>query len=147
MVILPDQCNYVIDCCYCCYCYYCYYFHHYYFYYYRNENQKIQLVHIQFSASVHFCFILCLPSLQVNMFFHPQLCAQNDEGSSPFSEIATYPTLPDRPKPPSPPTVKGRPKSSRLIVMWGCPNDNGGAPISSYRLELDRGSGEELIQS
>ncbi|KAK8391573.1 hypothetical protein O3P69_017245 [Scylla paramamosain] len=85
--------------------------------------------------------------LRRNTNYKFRLCAHNDEGSSPFSEVATYPTLPDRPKPPSPPTVKGRPKSSRLVVMWGCPPDNGGAPVSSYRLELDRGSGFECVYS
>lgn len=85
--------------------------------------------------------------LRRNTYYKFRLCAHNDEGSSPFSEVATYPTLPDRPKPPSPPTVKGRPKSSRLVVMWGCPPDNGGAPVSSYRLELDRGSGFECVYS
>lgn len=85
--------------------------------------------------------------LRRNTYYKFRLCAHNDEGQSPFSEVATYPTLPDRPKPPSPPTVKGRPKSSRLIVVWGSPSDNGGAPVSSYRLELDRGSGFECIYS
>ncbi|KAG0710430.1 Fibronectin type-III domain-containing protein 3a [Chionoecetes opilio] len=85
--------------------------------------------------------------LRRNTSYRFRLCAYNDEGSSPFSEIAAYPTLSDRPKPPSSPLVKGRPKSSRLVVMWRPPVDNGGAAVSSYRVEMDQGSGFECIYS
>lgn len=85
------------------------------------------------------------PGLRRNADYKFRLCAHNDEGTSPFSDITCYPTLPDRPKPPSAPTVKGRPKSTKLTLVWSPPSDNGGSRITGYRLEIDRDSGFECI--
>ncbi|KAG7174397.1 Fibronectin type-III domain-containing protein 3a-like [Homarus americanus] len=85
--------------------------------------------------------------LRRNADYKFRLCARNDEGTSPFSDIVCYPTLPDRPKPPSSPTVKGRPKSTKLTLTWTPPADHGGSPITVYRVEIDRGTGFECIYS
>ncbi|KAK4328332.1 hypothetical protein Pmani_001253 [Petrolisthes manimaculis] len=84
-------------------------------------------------------------ALRRNTDYKFRLCAHNDEGQSPYSEIACYSTLPDHPLPPSAPTVKGRPRPTKLTLSWTPPQDHGGAPISGYRLELDRGSGFECV--
>lgn len=72
-----------------------------------------------------------------------QLRAQNDEGSSRWSEEVTYKTLPSRPAPPSRPSVKGRVHAHSFKVKWEPPNDRGGADITDYLLEMNSGNGKE----
>lgn len=52
-------------------------------------------------------------------FFFFKLCASNDEGSSPWSQVVTYSTLPDKPDPPGKPYLKGRSHSTFFKVTWG----------------------------
>lgn len=71
----------------------------------------------------------------------PQLKANNEDGSSRWSEEVCYRTLPDRPHPPSRPVVKGKVHASSFKVKWDPPHDRGGADISSYTLELGSDKG------
>ncbi|XP_076062966.1 miles to go isoform X2 [Oratosquilla oratoria] len=79
--------------------------------------------------------------LRRNTDYKFRLCTHNEAGTSPFSDIACYRTLPDRPKPPSIPVLKGRPHSTRLVITWNPPVDHGGSPVSVYRAEMDHGEG------
>ncbi|XP_063590044.1 fibronectin type-III domain-containing protein 3A-like [Penaeus indicus] len=85
--------------------------------------------------------------LRRNADYKFRLFSHNEEGTSLPSDIVCYRTLPDRPKPPSPVSVKGRPKSNRLLLTWSPPADHGGSTVTDYSLEIDRGSGFELIYS
>ncbi|XP_042879539.1 fibronectin type-III domain-containing protein 3A-like isoform X2 [Penaeus japonicus] len=85
--------------------------------------------------------------LRRNADYKFRLFSHNDEGTSHPSDIVCYRTLPDRPKPPTTVSVKGRPKSSKLLLTWSPPADHGGSTVTDYRLEIDRGSGFELIYS
>lgn len=67
--------------------------------------------------------------------------ANNEDGSSRWSEEVCYRTLPDRPSPPSRPIVKGKVHASSFKVKWDPPHDRGGADISSYTLELGSDKG------
>ncbi|XP_071530089.1 fibronectin type-III domain-containing protein 3A-like isoform X6 [Panulirus ornatus] len=85
--------------------------------------------------------------LRRNADYKFRLCAHNDEGTSPYSDITCYPTLPDRPKPPSAPTMKGRAKSTKLMLTWYPPSDHGGSPVNGYKVELNDGSGFKCVYS
>ncbi|KAK7020755.1 Fibronectin type 3 domain [Halocaridina rubra] len=85
--------------------------------------------------------------LRRNADYKFRLCSQNDEGTSQYSDITCYRTLPDRPKPPPFIDVKGRPKATRFTAYWTQPTDHGGSPVTSYRVEMDRGNGFECLYS
>ena len=78
------------------------------------------------------------------MFVVPQLKANNEDGSSRWSEEVCYRTLPDRPYPPSRPIVKGKIHAHSFKVKWEPPHERGGAEISSYTLELSSDKGIAL---
>src|SRR6218665_4088635 len=48
-----------------------------------------------------------------------QLQARNEEGSSQWSDVVKYRTLPDKPRPPPRPQVKGKVHSHSFRVVWG----------------------------
>ncbi|XP_068242077.1 fibronectin type-III domain-containing protein 3A-like isoform X2 [Palaemon carinicauda] len=85
--------------------------------------------------------------LRRNADYKFRLCSHNEEGTSQFSDITCYRTLPDRPKPPTNINVKGRTKATKFTVCWSPPTDHGGSPVTSYRVEIDRGNGFECIYS
>lgn len=74
-----------------------------------------------------------------------QLRAQNEEGTSRWSEEVTYRTLPSRPGPPSRPSVKGRIHAHSFKVKWDPPNDRGGTELTNYHLEMNSGNGYETV--
>jgi predicted phage tail protein len=74
-----------------------------------------------------------------------RLRAENDGGQSPWSDEVTYKTLPDRPKEPSKPIVKGRIHAHSFRLKWEPPNYTGGADITEYTLEVNSGSGYEVV--
>ncbi|KAK4880028.1 hypothetical protein RN001_008174 [Aquatica leii] len=74
-----------------------------------------------------------------------RLKAQNDGGSSPWSEEVVFKTLPDRPARPSKPIVKGRIHAHMFRLKWEPPSDTGGAEITKYILELNSGSGYQNV--
>lgn len=65
-----------------------------------------------------------------------QLKANNEDGSSRWSEEVCYRTLPDRPCPPSRPSVKGKIHAHFFKVKWDPPHERGGADINSFTLEI-----------
>lgn len=48
-----------------------------------------------------------------------QLCANNEEGSSRWSEVVIYKTLPEPPSAPSRPVLKGKAHPNSFKVIWG----------------------------
>ncbi|KAG8187970.1 hypothetical protein JTE90_025738 [Oedothorax gibbosus] len=74
-----------------------------------------------------------------------RLNASNDEGSSPWSQVVEYTTLPDRPGKPGKPIIKGRTHSTYFKMAWERPKEDGGSPITEYNLEMDSGNGFESI--
>ncbi|XP_044268751.1 fibronectin type-III domain-containing protein 3A isoform X2 [Tribolium madens] len=74
-----------------------------------------------------------------------RLRAENDGGQSPWSDEVTYKTLPDRPREPSKPVVKGRIHAHSFKLKWEPPNYTGGADITEYILEVNSGSGYEVV--
>lgn len=74
-----------------------------------------------------------------------KLLAQNDGGQSDWSEVVTFKTLPDRPCNPSKPIVKGRIHAHSFKLKWEQPVNTGGAEITQYILEVNSGSGYEII--
>ncbi|XP_046676648.1 fibronectin type-III domain-containing protein 3A isoform X2 [Homalodisca vitripennis] len=67
-----------------------------------------------------------------------RLRAQNEEGSSQWSEEVSYRTLPGRPAPPSRPFVKGRVHAHYFKVKWEPPTDRGGTDITAYTVQLKK---------
>ena len=84
------------------------------------------------------CRHIC-KGLRSNTQYRFRLRAQNGEGMGPWSEEACYATLPDVPGPPLRVSSKGRLHAHSFKVRWDPPADTGGAPITSYTLELDDG--------
>ncbi|XP_063902882.1 fibronectin type-III domain-containing protein 3A isoform X2 [Zophobas morio] len=74
-----------------------------------------------------------------------RLRAENDGGQSPWSDEVTYMTLPDRPREPSKPVVKGRIHAHSFKLKWEPPNYTGGAEITEYILEVNSGSGYDVV--
>ncbi|XP_015927182.1 fibronectin type-III domain-containing protein 3A [Parasteatoda tepidariorum] len=76
-----------------------------------------------------------------NTTYKFRLCASNDEGLSPWSQVVSYSTLPDKPGKPGKPNVKGRSHSTFFKLVWDPPKEDGGCPITEYKLEMDSGNG------
>lgn len=74
-----------------------------------------------------------------------RLKAQNEGGSSVWSEEVVFCTKPDRPSRPSKPVVKGRIHAHSFRLKWEPPNNTGGADINKYILEVNSGSGYETV--
>ncbi|XP_072388765.1 fibronectin type-III domain-containing protein 3A isoform X2 [Diabrotica undecimpunctata] len=74
-----------------------------------------------------------------------RLRSKNESGTSPWSEEVTYSTLPDKPSRPSKPVVKGRIHAHSFKLKWEPPNNTGGSEITMYILELNSGSGYEIV--
>lgn len=70
---------------------------------------------------------------------------ENDGGQSPWSDEITFKTLADRPREPSKPVVKGRIHAHSFKLKWEPPNYTGGAEITEYVLEVNSGSGYEVV--
>lgn len=68
-------------------------------------------------------------------------CESADGQEGPWSTEVTYSTLPERPGPPGRPTPKGKIHSRAFRLRWEPPNDDGGAAVETYTLELDGGEG------
>ncbi|XP_035205961.1 fibronectin type-III domain-containing protein 3A-like isoform X2 [Stegodyphus dumicola] len=88
-------------------------------------------------------FVCC--GLKGNTEYKFRLCASNEEGSSPWSKIVTYCTLPDKLSCPSKPNPKGRIHASCFRVSWDPPKDCKHSSITKYILEVDRGYGFEAV--
>lgn len=70
-----------------------------------------------------------------------QLQAENDDGTSRWSEETSLATTPDRPAAPARVSVKGRIQTHGFRVRWDAPSDSGGAPLQHFTVELDSGDG------
>ncbi|KAL8559262.1 hypothetical protein ACOMHN_040386 [Nucella lapillus] len=89
--------------------------------------------------------VYSLRHLRRNTEYKYRLSAKNDEGLSKWSDTVTFKTLPDRPAPPCKPQIKGKVLSHAFKITWEPPNDDGGADISKYIVELDDGQGYETV--
>ncbi len=76
-----------------------------------------------------------------------RLLATNERGTGPFSRPVTFQTLPDVPGPPGPPYLADRARPASLHLAWQPPTDNGGTPIHSYVLQMDRALGGLMTDS
>ncbi|KAK7478993.1 hypothetical protein BaRGS_00029754 [Batillaria attramentaria] len=83
--------------------------------------------------------------LRRNTEYKFRLSAKNDEGNSKWSEVVSFKTLPDRPAPPCKPQIKGKVLAHAFRITWEPPNDDGGAEITKYIVELDDGQGYETV--
>ncbi|KAM3962813.1 miles to go [Aphomia sociella] len=70
-----------------------------------------------------------------------RLRCETPDGQGPWSTEVTYRTTPERPCAPGRPTPRGKIHSRAFRLRWDPPVEDGGAPISSYTLELDGGEG------
>ena len=75
--------------------------------------------------------------LRRNTAYKFRLQAANEEGRSVWSEEVSFQTMPDKPSPPLRPASKGRIHTNSFKVRWDPPQDNGGATIDSYHVELN----------
>ncbi|CAH1781329.1 unnamed protein product [Owenia fusiformis] len=73
------------------------------------------------------------------------MSANNEEGSSKWSDAVKYRTLPDRPGAPQRPQVKGKVHPTSFRVNWDDPRDSGGSEITKFILELDEGRGFDEV--
>ncbi|KAK2143631.1 hypothetical protein LSH36_825g03009 [Paralvinella palmiformis] len=78
-------------------------------------------------------------NLRRNTEYKFRLQSSNEEGSSKWSDIVCYHTLPDRPSPPTKLQLKGKIHSHSFRVIWEPPRDNGGAEITNYILQIGDG--------
>ncbi len=63
--------------------------------------------------------------------------AQNSAGFGPYSIVADVETAPDVPDPPEQPRTTSR-SATGLAIEWAAPDHDGGAQITSYRVEVAR---------
>ncbi|XP_049821835.1 fibronectin type-III domain-containing protein 3a isoform X3 [Aethina tumida] len=84
-------------------------------------------------------------NLQHYQEYRFRLCVKNESGTSGWSDDVTFYTLPARPARPSKPVVKGRIHAHSFKLKWEPPSDKGGADISSYILEVNSGSGYQIV--
>ena len=79
-------------------------------------------------------------NLRAGCRYHVRVRARNAAGFSPASCPAEVRTSPDAPEaPPGPPRATARAQDG-FSVAWDPPDHDGGAPITSYRLESCRGA-------
>ncbi|XP_042900745.1 fibronectin type-III domain-containing protein 3A isoform X2 [Parasteatoda tepidariorum] len=83
--------------------------------------------------------------LRGNTEYKFRLCASNEEGSSPWSKIVTYCTLPDKLGCPGKPVPKGRIHASCFRLTWDPPKDCKHSTVTKYILEVDRGFGFDAV--
>ncbi|CAG0884777.1 unnamed protein product [Darwinula stevensoni] len=86
-------------------------------------------------------------NLSRNTMFHFRLNACNEEGSSRWSDVVAFKTLPAAPDPPLRLQLKGKVHAHSFRLDWEPPKDDGGDQITQYLLELDGGAGFELVYS
>ncbi|VDD76809.1 unnamed protein product [Mesocestoides corti] len=65
-----------------------------------------------------------------------RLAATNVDGMSHWSEIVAFRTTPDVPTAPKGLRLRGRVRPYNINVCWLSPEDDGGLPVSAYRLEV-----------
>jgi predicted phage tail protein len=86
-----------------------------------------------------------IKNLRRNTEYKYRLSGNNEEGSSKWSDVVNYRTLPDRPAVPPRPAVKGKIHAATFRISWDGPRDTGGSEITKYHLEMDDGRGYELV--
>ncbi|XP_018787615.1 PREDICTED: fibronectin type-III domain-containing protein 3A [Bactrocera latifrons] len=80
-------------------------------------------------------------------YYQFRLRAENEAGSSPWSNEVTYQTAPEKPGKPGKPHVKGKIHGTHFRARWDPPIDMGGAEIIRYFLEITSGAKFERIYS
>uniref|UniRef100_A0A0R3T8J4 Fibronectin type-III domain-containing protein n=1 Tax=Rodentolepis nana TaxID=102285 RepID=A0A0R3T8J4_RODNA len=65
-----------------------------------------------------------------------RLCASNADGVSHWSDIVAFRTDPDPPSTPKGLRLRGRVRPYHVNLYWLAPDDDGGAPVNGYRLEI-----------
>lgn len=88
-------------------------------------------------------FMCC--GLRGNTEYKFRLCASNEEGTSPWSKVVIFSTLPDKLSSPGKPIPKGRIHASCFRVMWDPPRESKPSSITKYILEVDRGYGFDAV--
>ncbi|GIY72584.1 fibronectin type-III domain-containing protein 3A [Caerostris extrusa] len=104
-----------------------------------RSDPKIRIMKLVLHSSL----TNCATDILIELGIH--LSASNDEGSSPWSQVVTYTTLPDKPNKPGKPCIKGRTHSTFFKIAWEPPKEDGGCPVTEYTLEMDSGDGFEPI--
>lgn len=77
--------------------------------------------------------------------FQFRIRAENEAGTSVWSDLIAYETLAERPSRPQKPHVKGKMSANRFKAKWESPTDRGGVDIAVYYLEIKGGDGFEAI--
>lgn len=65
-----------------------------------------------------------------------KLNAQNEDGTSVFSNVGTYETRPEVPGKPGRPSPTSKVTPRQCVLSWSPPGDSGGAPVQGYCLEM-----------
>nr|CDS19493.1 Fibronectin type III domain containing protein [Echinococcus granulosus] len=65
-----------------------------------------------------------------------RLAASNVDGTSHWSDIVAFRTVPDLPTAPKGLRLRGRVRPFHVNLCWSAPDDDGGMPVSAYRLEV-----------
>ncbi|VDK23411.1 unnamed protein product, partial [Taenia asiatica] len=65
-----------------------------------------------------------------------RLAASNVDGISHWSDIVAFRTAPDLPTAPKGLRLRGRVRPFHVNLCWSAPDDDGGMPVSAYRLEI-----------
>ena len=77
--------------------------------------------------------------LRAGCTYRVRTCAANAAGPGAYSMPADVVTAADKPDAPDPPSMSTRGQDC-LALCWVPPAHNGGAAITSYRLEMSRGA-------
>lgn len=65
-----------------------------------------------------------------------KLNAQNEDGTSAFSNAVTFETRPEVPGKPGRPSPTNKVTPRQCVLSWSPPGDSGGAPVQGYCLEM-----------